>query len=105
MPVEDPGDPAIVVVGGEPADQRDRVLVGTDRGLRLGECDGELGDRAAFPADRELRAALLTLEGDDHFLDQAAQQLLAVPVGRCGRGPHAADVGAERQQPLALAAL
>src|SRR6478672_2873746 len=48
LAVEDPGDPAVVVVGGEPADQRDRVLIGADRGLRLGEGDGEFGDRAAF---------------------------------------------------------
>ena len=36
------------------------------------------------------------------FLDQAAQQLLAVAVGGRRRGPHAAEVGAERQQLLAL---
>ncbi len=69
LAVEDPGDPAVVVVGGEPSDQLDRVLVGADRRLRLGERDRELGDRAAFPTDREQRAALLALEGDDHFLD------------------------------------
>ena len=51
LAVEDPGDLAVVVVGGEPVDQRDRVLVGADRGLWLGERDGELGDRAAAPAD------------------------------------------------------
>ena len=102
LPVEDPGDLAVVVVGGEPADQHDGVLVGADRGLRFGERDRELGDRAAFPSDGEQRAALFALEGDDHFLDQAAEQLLAVPVSGRGRGPHAADVGAERQQPLAL---
>ena len=38
----------------------------------------------------------------DHFLDQAAQQLLAVAVGGRGRRPDAAEVGAERQQLLAL---
>ena len=43
LPVEDPGDLAVVVVGGEPADQLDGVLVGADRGLWFGERDGELG--------------------------------------------------------------
>ena len=67
-----------------------------------GERDGELGDRAASPADRERRAALLALDVDDDFLDQAAEQLLAVAVGGGGRRPDAAEVGAERQQLLAL---
>jgi NAD(P)-dependent dehydrogenase (short-subunit alcohol dehydrogenase family) len=51
-------------VGGEPLDQRDRVLVGGNRRLRFGESDGELGDRAAIPADRELRKPLIAFEGD-----------------------------------------
>ena len=102
LAVEDPGDRGVVVVGGEPREQRDRVLVGADRGLWLGERDGELGDRAAFPADRDGRAALLALDVEDDLLDQAAQQLLAVAVGGARRGPHAAEVCAERQQLLAL---
>ena len=67
-----------------------------------GQRDGEFGDRAAAPAQRERRAALFAHDVDDHLLDQAAQQLFAVAVGGCGRGPHAAEVGAERQQLLAL---
>src|SRR5215217_5910278 len=102
LAVEDPGDRGVVVVRGEPGEQRDRVLVGADRGLRLGERNGELGDRAAPPADRDGRAALLALDVEDDFLDQAAQELLAVAVGCARRGPDAAEVGAERQQPLAL---
>ena len=31
LAVEDPGDRGVVVVGGEPFEQRDRVLVGADR--------------------------------------------------------------------------
>ena len=43
-----------------------------------------------------------SLDVDDHFLDQAADELLAIAVGgRWGR-PHAAEVRAEREQPLAL---
>ena len=102
LAVEDPGDLAVVVVGGEPADQVDRCPRRCGRRLRLGQRDGELGDRAAFPADRERRAALLAVDVDDDFLDQAAEQLFAVAVGGRGRGPHATEVGAEREQPLAL---
>src|SRR5215211_838927 len=102
LAVEDAGDRGVVVVGGEALQQRDRVLVGADRGLRLGERDDQFGDRAAFPADRDRRAALFTHDVEDHFLDQAAQQLLAVAVGRGGRRPDAAEVGSQRQQLLAL---
>jgi hypothetical protein len=96
------GDPAIVVVHGEPADQLDRVLVGADRRLRLGEGERQLGDRAALPADLDARTALLPVGVDDDLVDQAAQELLSVAVGGCRCGPHASEVGAERQQSLAL---
>ena len=102
LAVEDPGDRGVVVVDGEPLQQRDRVLVGADRRLVAGERDGELGDRAAAPADRQRRAALLARDVEDHLLDQAAQQLLAVAVGGRRRGPHAAEVGAKPEQLLAL---
>jgi hypothetical protein len=36
LAAEDAGDGGVVVVGREPAEERDRVLVGADRGLRLG---------------------------------------------------------------------
>jgi hypothetical protein len=45
---------------------------------------------------------LLALDVDDHLFDQAADQLFAVSVGGCWRGPDAAEVDAERQQLLAL---
>jgi len=96
LAVEDLGDCGVVVVGSEPREQRDRVLVGADRWLVARQCDGELGDRAAFPADRDAGAVLFAVDVEDDFLDQAAQQLLAVAVGGRGRGPHAAEVAAER---------
>ena len=102
LAVENPGDGGVVVVGGEAGEQRDRVLVGADRGLVSWQRDDQLGDRAAPPADRDGRAVLLALDVEDDFFDQAAQELLAVAVGGCGRGPHAAEVCAEREQLLAF---
>jgi hypothetical protein len=81
LAVEDPGDRRVVVVVGEALEQFDRVLVGADRGLGARERDGELGDRAAAPAQRERRAALLARDVEDHFFDESAQQLFAVAVG------------------------
>jgi hypothetical protein len=46
------------------------------------------------------RAALFADDVDDDFVDPRAQQLLAVAVGGGGSRPHAAEVGAERQQVL-----
>jgi hypothetical protein len=62
LTVEDPGDRGVVVVGGKPCEQLDRVLVGTDGRLVAWQRDGELGDRGAFPADRDGRAVLLALD-------------------------------------------
>ena len=92
----------VVIVGGEPLDQRDRVLVGADRGLRLGQRHGELGERAAAPAKCDSRTPLFAVDVEDHFFDQAAQQLLAVAVGGGRRRPHSPEVGAECQQLLAF---
>src|SRR5215207_194845 len=102
LAVEDPSDLPVVVVDSEPREQLDRVLVGADRRLRLGERDGEFGDRTAAPADREHRAARLTHDVDEDLFDQRPQQLLAVAVGGRRCRPDAAEVGAECQQPLAL---
>src|SRR6188472_2286261 len=102
LAVEDPGDRGVGVVDGEPLQQRDRVLVGADRRLVAGERDGELGDRAAAPANGQRRAALRARDVEDYLLDQAAQELLAVAVGGRRCGPHAAEVGSEPEQLLAF---
>ena len=46
--------------------------------------------------------SLFALDVEDDFVDQGAQQLFAVAVGGRGCGPHAAEIGAEREQLLAL---
>src|SRR5436190_1584451 len=93
LAVEDPGDRGVVVVGGEAPEQRDRVLVGADRGLAAGELNDELADRAATPAHGHGRLELLAGDVEGHVFDQCAQQLLAVAVGRRGCRPDAAEVG------------
>jgi hypothetical protein len=100
LAVEDPGDGAVVVVGGESLDELDCVLVGARLWLGLGERDSEFGDRAALPADRQRCAAGLASEVDGDVLDQAPDELLAVAVGGGGCGPDAAEVGAEGERPF-----
>ena len=98
LPVEDPGDGRVGVVHGEAAEQGDGVLVGADRRWRLsGQGDGELGQRPTTPAQRQLGALGLTLDADDHLVEQGAQQFLAVTVCGGGRVPHRRDVGTQRE--------
>ena len=65
LPIEDAGDHTIGVMGREPAQQRDRVLVGADGGrprARQGEVD--VVERAAFPAQREMGGRPVTVDLD-----------------------------------------
>src|SRR5215831_17379133 len=83
LPIEDAGDHTVGVVGGEPAQQPDRVLVGADGGrsrARQGEVDVVEG--AAFPAQREMGGRLVAVDLDRDVFNEGAQQLL--PVARCG---------------------
>jgi len=47
-------------------------------------------------------ATLGAFEIQDHFLEQRAQQLLAIAVGSGRCIPHLAEIGAEPQQRLQL---
>src|SRR6266545_679876 len=96
LAVEDPGDDGIGVVGRQPADQRDGVLVGADRrGVGAGQLDDQLAGVAAAPAQQQPGAGGVAVDGDDDLLEQGAQQLLAVPVGGGRRLPHQAHVAAQ----------
>ena len=61
-------------------------------------------EKAAAPAQREVRVRLLALDCHHDFLEQRAQQLLAIPVGGGGRGPDGVEVLSEREQRVALLA-
>ena len=99
LPVEDSRDDRVGVVGGEPADEADGVLVSADFRLGQAQRDGQLRDCAAFPPQDQggVRVRVVAADGDVHFLEQGAQQLLAVLVGG-GRGvPDGFEVVAEGQ--------
>jgi len=85
--VEHRRDHVVGVVDGEPADQVDGVLAGAVLGGLAFERHGEFGDRAAFPPQQQFGAAFgrVAVHGDGDFVDQGAQQLLAVLAGggRC----------------------
>ena len=61
LPIEDAGDHTIGVMGREPAQQRDRVLVGADGGRpRARQSEVDLVERAALPAQRRDGLAALS---------------------------------------------
>ena len=84
--VEDRCDLLVAGVRGELADQLDGVLAGAVA-LRTAtdQRNGQLGARAAFPDDLDVRPPRLLGDSDDYLADERAQQLLAVPRrGRLG---------------------
>src|SRR5260370_22602085 len=84
LPIEDAGDHTIGVMGREPAQQRDRVLVGADGGWpRARQWEADLVKRAALPAQREMGGRLVALDLHRDVFDEGATQFLPVaPRGR-----------------------
>src|SRR5215468_5281265 len=79
LAIEDASDHTIGVMGREPAQQRDRVLVGADGGRpRARQIEVDLVERAALPAQREMGGSLVAIDLDRDIFDEGAQQLLPV---------------------------
>jgi hypothetical protein len=100
LAAEDSGDLAVGVVLGEAADQLERVLAEPVLLELAGhlEREAQLGARAAFPLHFDGGASLGLVGGDDHLADQRAQQLFAIPIGRCLGGPQARQLASERNE-------
>ena len=71
-------------------------------GPALDQCHGQLAASAAFPDELHLSPTGLLFDGDDHFADQGAQQLLAVSGGGRIRRPEARKVTDQTRQRLTL---
>src|SRR5215218_7201423 len=70
LAVEDAGDGGIGVVGRQPADQGDGVLVGAElRWVGAGQGDVELADRPAAPAHGQVGLGGVAVDGDDDLLE------------------------------------
>ena len=103
LAIEDAGDHGVGIMDGQPADERDRVLIGAYRGRpRARQREIDLVERAALPAQREVGCSLVALDLDDDLLEQCPQQLLPVTRrGRC-RVPDGGKIGSECEQTVAL---
>src|SRR5690349_11745639 len=103
LPIEDASDNTIGVMGREPVQQRDRVLVGADGGRpRARQSEVDLVERAALPAQREMGGRFVAIDLDRDVFDEGAQKLL--PVARRGRWrvPDGGEIGSECKETIAL---
>ncbi|MER9560287.1 hypothetical protein NKI92_34225 [Mesorhizobium sp. M0323] len=103
LAVENAGDDGIGVMRCQPPQQRQRILVGTHRRRpRARQSDGEAAQRAALPAQDEMRCCLVAVDMEGDLLDECAQQLLAVARRRGGCVPDACQIGPEGDEVLPL---
>ena len=102
---EHAGDRLVVVVGGETAHQRDRVLRG---GAVVGLALATQRERrkmcleAAVPSDARIDRACVALDSHANLGDQRAQQQLAVPLAGAWRVEDRPQVCASVREPLKL---
>jgi len=96
LAIEDARNNGIGIVSGQAAQQFDGVFSGADCcWARTRQCYVELAQQTAAPAQREVRIKVLAIDRHDDFLEQRAQQLFAVPIGRGGPRPHGVKIFAE----------
>jgi len=93
-------DRAVVVAGGEPANERDGVFIGGAGVLSgPGQRHGQVGVVAALPDDPKCGDIGRPVKGDDDFGDDRAQELLAVAVRRARRIEDLAHAGTGARHP------
>jgi len=90
LAIEDAGNDRVGIMRGQAAHEIDRLLVGAEGGrLDVPERDIEVTQQPAAPAHREMRLLGLTVDSDNDFFEERAQEFFAIAIGRRWRGPHA----------------
>ena len=56
----------------EPTQQGDGILIGANGCATTGQVEIDLGESAAAPTQREMRAILVLVDSDDDFLEHGA---------------------------------
>ena len=101
--IEDAGDDLVGVLGGEAGQEGKRVFIRPNAwGIRTWQREIERRERTASPAKRELRAIVGPRHRDDHFLEERAQEFLAIAIGGRRGGPDLLEIRPERVNVLAL---
>src|ERR1700730_14271130 len=103
LPVQNSGDDFIRIKRGQTAEQRGRLFGGAwSHRPESWDRDIQHSNRAAAPTQSELSVTFGTLEIQDDFVQQRAQQFLAIPVGGGGRVPNSKDIGADNRNAFDL---
>jgi hypothetical protein len=103
LTIEDSSDHFIRVKHSQAPQQRDRVFVrARAHRLELWNGDIQCGECTAVPAQSQVGAAFGSLEIQNHFLQQCAQEFFAIAVGGGRRTPHLTNIGAESLNRLKL---
>src|ERR1700674_4531118 len=86
----------------EPTQQGDSILIGANGCATTRQIKIDLGESAAAPTHREMRAILVLVGSDGDFLDHGAQQLFLVAWRGGWRVPHRKQINPEGEHPSAL---
>ena len=94
LTIQNSGDRFIRIKIGQAPKQGDRIFVGA-RPHQLESWDGNIqrGERPAPPAQSQMRATFGSLEIQNHFLQQGAQQFLAIAIRGGRRSPYLTNIG------------
>jgi len=96
LPIENAGDDIVRVMGSQTAKQRQSIFIGFwPLHLITLQLHVQLGDHATAPTQCEIGMVFLTFHLKNDFLEERAQQFLAVAIRGCGRTPHESQVGTE----------
>jgi hypothetical protein len=96
LTIEDTGDDRIGIVSGQAAQELDGIFIGADCcRTRTRQRHVKFAQLTAAPAQRKVHGNALAIDRHDDFLKQRAQQPLAVPIGRGGRGPDCVEIFAK----------
>jgi Reverse transcriptase (RNA-dependent DNA polymerase) len=81
----------------------DGIFVGPrPHGFEPRYCDIQRGDRGATPPESQVRVAFSPLEIQDYFLQQGAEQFLAIAIDGGSGAPDLTNIGGEHLNTLEL---
>src|SRR5215469_9197523 len=96
LSIENAGDDIIRVMGSQTAKQRQGIFIGFwPLHLITLQLHIQLGDHATTPTQCEIGMVFLTFHFKNDFLEERAQQFLAIAIRGSGRIPHESQVGTE----------
>jgi hypothetical protein len=98
LTIQDAGDNIVGIEKGEAAKKRDRVFGADTSRLKTRQREIHFCERAAVPAQSQMSTLCWTIDSDNHFFQQGAQEFLAITIRGGGCGPDSAQIGAKSEE-------